>query len=235
MTIEDVVQVLESNELQPDDQQISSLREYVVALKEWNSKINLISRTDIENVWSAHILHSLSLILEVDIPAGCRILDIGTGGGLPGIPLAIMRPDIEFVLLDSIQKKVLAVSDMISRIPISNVSTVRGRTEELKNDARFSRSFDVAVARAVAPLDQLVVWAKPFLRSSSMSMVLRRSGTTERLPAILALKGGDLNGEIEVVKTKHRTSVKLINLSFKGIHEAGLDDKRIVYTNLYPL
>lgn len=235
MTIEDVVQVLESNELHPDDQQISSLREYASALKEWNSKINLVSRADIDKVWSAHILHSLSLILEIDIPAKCRILDIGSGGGLPGIPLAIMRPDIEFVLLDSIQKKVAAVSDMISRIPVSNVSAVRGRAEELKNDEMFSRSFDVVVARAVAPLDQLIVWARPFLRKSSMSMVLRRSRTTEKLPTILALKGGDLNGEIETVKIKHRTSVKFIDLSFNGIHEAGLEDKKIAYANLYPL
>src|ERR1700690_4224847 len=110
------------NGLNLSDSQLRLLGRFVDGLLEWNSKINLISRRDQENVWFSHVLHSLTPLFFVEFSKGLRVLDLGTGGGFPGIPLAIARPDLELVLLDSIKKKTLAVQDLVDQLGLAGVS-----------------------------------------------------------------------------------------------------------------
>ena len=150
--------------------------------KEWNEKINVISRKDIDNLYLKHVLHSLSIAVVFDFSEGTTIIDIGTGGGFPGIPLAIYFPGVAFHLVDSIGKKLKVVGAIAAELNLKNVTTEHVRAEEIKN-----RKFDFAVSRAVAPLKELWNWSKPLL------------GKTKRNDfnnGLICLKGGDLSQEI---------------------------------------
>jgi 16S rRNA (guanine527-N7)-methyltransferase len=150
--------------------------------KDWNNKINVISRKDIESLYEKHVLHSLAIAAAIEFKAGTQIIDIGTGGGFPGIPLAIFFPDVQFHLVDSIVKKLKVVESVATGIGLKNVTTQHTRAEEIKN-----RKFDFAVSRAVAPLKQLWQWSKPLLKK----------GKEQELPnGLICLKGGDLAKEI---------------------------------------
>lgn len=150
--------------------------------KDWNNKINVISRKDIGGLYEKHVLHSLGIAAVTDFAGGTQIIDIGTGGGFPGIPLAIYFPEVQFHLVDSIAKKIKVVDAVASAIGLQNVTTQHGRAEEIKN-----RKFDFVVSRAVAPLRDLWKWSKPLLKK----------GDTQELPnGLISLKGGDLGREI---------------------------------------
>ncbi len=127
--------------------------------KEWNAQINVISRKDIDSLYEKHVLHSLAIAAAFDFPPGGEVVDIGTGGGFPGIPLAIFYPQTRFHLVDSIGKKIKVVEAVAAAIGLTNISTQHGRAEEIKN-----RRFDAAVSRAVAPLKELWTWARPLLK-----------------------------------------------------------------------
>ncbi|HEV3412538.1 MAG TPA: 16S rRNA (guanine(527)-N(7))-methyltransferase RsmG [Puia sp.] len=148
--------------------------------KDWNGKINVISRKDIDSLYEKHILHSLAIAAAFDFQPGMEVIDIGTGGGFPGIPLAILFPDTKFHLVDSIGKKIKVVDAVASSIGLTNVTTAHTRAEEIKG-----RKFDVAVSRAVAPLKDLWTWSRPLLRKPQFDV----SG-------LICLKGGDLAAEI---------------------------------------
>jgi 16S rRNA (guanine527-N7)-methyltransferase len=154
--------------------------------RDWNSKINVISRKDIDGLYEKHILHSLSIAAVIDFPPQLEILDIGTGGGFPGIPLAIYFPNVHFHLVDSIGKKLKVVQDVASQIELKNVSVAHTRAEDISN-----RKFDFVVSRAVAPLSELWNWAKPLLKKGEYQV----SGEVLR-PGLISLKGGDLAAEI---------------------------------------
>jgi 16S rRNA (guanine527-N7)-methyltransferase len=143
--------------------------------KDWNAKINVISRKDIDSLYEKHILHSLAIAAAFDFPPDAEVIDIGTGGGFPGIPLAIFFPRTRFHLVDSIGKKIKVVEAVAAGAGITNISTWVGRAEEIKN-----RKFDMAVSRAVAPLHELWAWSRPLLRAGGL----------------ICLKGGDLAAEI---------------------------------------
>ncbi|GAB4281906.1 MAG: 16S rRNA (guanine(527)-N(7))-methyltransferase RsmG [Marinilabiliales bacterium] len=123
--------------------QLKKLESYKILIEEWNKKINLISRQDISFFEEHHILHSLAISKCFSLPTGSEILDVGTGGGLPGIPLAILNPDINFTLIDSIEKKINVVKDIIQKLELNNASSVKTRVED------FEHKFDIIVARAV--------------------------------------------------------------------------------------
>ena len=146
---------------------------------EWNEKINVISRKDMDNFYEHHVLHSLAIATQFEFAPGMEIMDLGSGGGFPGIPLAIFFPATQFHLVDSINKKLKVVNEIAAAIGLQNVSTQHGRAEEIKN-----RKFDVVVSRAVAPLKDLWWWSKPLLKKGN------------KPNGLICLKGGDLAQEI---------------------------------------
>ncbi|HEY0680138.1 MAG TPA: 16S rRNA (guanine(527)-N(7))-methyltransferase RsmG [Chitinophagaceae bacterium] len=163
--------------------------------KEWNSKINVISRKDIEGLYEKHVLHSLSIAAVFEFPSGSTVIDIGTGGGFPGIPLAIFFPEVQFHLVDSIGKKLKVVESIVTELSLSNVTTQHSRAEDITN-----RKFDFAVSRAVAPLADLWKWAKPLLKTAGKTSTVSADPVNEQgrlAPGLICLKGGDLAKEIQ--------------------------------------
>ena len=163
-------------------EEISRLTALGELYREWNSKINVISRKDIDGLYEKHILHSLAIAAAFDFQPDMEVIDIGTGGGFPGIPLAILFPRTQFHLVDSIGKKIKVVDAVAAAIGLTNITTAHTRAEEIKG-----RKFDVAVSRAVAPLKDLWAWSRPLLRKSVIPS--QPSG-------LICLKGGDLAAEI---------------------------------------
>jgi len=158
--------------------------------EDWNSKINVISRKDMDGLYEKHVLHSLSIAAVFDFPAGAQVIDIGTGGGFPGVPLAIFFPEVQFHLVDSIGKKLKVVEAVKEAIALPNLTTQHTRAEEIKN-----RKFDFAVSRAVAPLKDLWAWSKPLLKKGSF--LFQEGGMASMIQSgLICLKGGDLAQEI---------------------------------------
>jgi 16S rRNA (guanine527-N7)-methyltransferase len=164
------------------DEQIAQLTALEELYKEWNAKINVVSRKDIESIYLHHVLHSLSIAAIADFRPGTQVIDIGCGGGFPGVPLAIFFPETEFHLVDSIAKKLKVVDAVCEGAGIKNISTQHTRAEDIKN-----RKFDFAVSRAVAPLKDLWTWAAPLIRKGTNNGIAQ---------GLICLKGGDLNQEI---------------------------------------
>ena len=162
--------------------------EQFAALKDlyadWNSKINVISRKDMDNFYEHHVLHSLAIASKFEFVKDMQVMDLGCGGGFPGIPLAIMFPDANFHLVDSINKKLKVVSEIAAAIGLQNLTTQHSRAEEIKN-----RKFDVVISRAVAPLKDLWHWSKPLIQKNKISVAGVPNG-------LICLKGGDLTIEI---------------------------------------
>lgn len=159
--------------------------------QDWNEKINVISRKDIGSLYKKHVLHALSMAASFQFAPGSSLIDIGTGGGFPGIPLAIFFPEVDFLLVDSIAKKLQVVKAIADTIGLRNVQTRHTRAEEIKD-----RKFDYAVSRAVAPLGELWKWSRPLLRVQSAV------AGNEHVPGLICLKGGDLNQEIQESGTR---------------------------------
>lgn len=157
--------------------------------KEWNAKINVISRKDIDSLYEKHVLHSLAIAAVFDFPTGTEIIDIGTGGGFPGVPLAIFFPEVKFHLVDSINKKLKIIGAVKEAIGLTNVTTQHIRAEEIKN-----RKFDFAVSRAVAPLKELWKWSYPLIKNEKLKIKNNEGEVIER--GLICLKGGDLAQEI---------------------------------------
>lgn len=158
--------------------------------KEWNAQINVISRKDEGNFYLHHVLHSLAISKIIDFKPGTKILDIGTGGGFPGIPLAIIYPETEFTLVDSIGKKIKVVNEVASALGLKNVTGIHERVEKIPG------CYDFIVSRAVAPLSDLLFWTKDKLSSDSFN---------ELQNGWICLKGGDLSSELTKVKKHIRT------------------------------
>ena len=170
-------------------EQLTALEELY---KDWNNKINVISRKDIDSLYEKHVLHSLSIAAAFRFEQNMQVIDIGTGGGFPGIPLAIFFPDTAFHLVDSIGKKLKIVEAVRDAIGLTNVTTQHTRAEEIKG-----RKFDVAVSRAVAPLKELHAWSRPLLKKAPRPT--EEAAPTDDLPiphGLICLKGGDLAAEI---------------------------------------
>ena len=163
--------------------QLSSLQSLYT---EWNEKINVISRKDIDNFYLHHVLHSLTIATTFSFAPGSKVMDLGCGGGFPGIPLAIFFPEAHFHLVDSINKKLKVVQEIADTIGLQNLTVEHIRAEDIKN-----RKFDVVVSRAVAPLKDLWRWSKPLLQKTTLA-------SHENMPnGLICLKGGDLSNEIQ--------------------------------------
>ena len=151
--------------------------------EDWNSKINVISRKDIEALYLRHVLHSLSIAKLIQFQAGSKILDIGTGGGFPGLPLAILFPDVTFHLVDSINKKLKVVNGVAESLGLENIYTTHSRAESIKGQ------YDFIVSRAVTTMPDFVGWVKNRVAKKSVHPI--KNG-------ILYLKGGDLTEELKI-------------------------------------
>lgn len=193
--------------------QIEQFRQLDALYREWNEKINVISRKDIDSLYEKHVLHSLAIAVMCNFDKGAQVIDIGTGGGFPGIPLAIFFPEVEFVLVDSIGKKIKVVEEVAAATGLKNISAMHGRVEEIKN-----RQFDYAVSRAVAPLADLWKWVNP---------AIRRGQKSDELPnGLICLKGGDLRQEIIDTGFKRIVQVWGVQTIF---NEATFKEKFVVY------
>ncbi len=157
--------------------------------RDWNAKINLVSRKDIDGLYERHVLHSLAIGKLVQFKPGTKILDVGTGGGFPGIPLAILFPESSFTLNDSIAKKIMVVNEVAGAIGLQNVSTSHARAEELGG------KYDFIVSRAVTSFPQFYSWVKGKIARENKNKIPN---------GILYLKGGDLEYELEEFKKRIR-------------------------------
>jgi 16S rRNA (guanine527-N7)-methyltransferase len=216
------------------DRQIQFLEQYVTLLVDWNRRINLISRREEERVWQNHILHSVSLLFKLKLVDSPWVMDLGCGGGLPGIPLKILLPNSQFVLLDSTRKKVTAVQDMIGRLGIDGISAIWGRAEEVASQDNLISQFDYIVARAVAPLKDLIKWSIPFLRRVGPDGMAQPTAAPRVVPpALIALKGGNLEHELSKAQRANVIrSVEVVNLVFPGSEEMSAPDKSVVVVGL---
>ena len=157
--------------------------------QEWNEKINVISRKDIENLYERHILHSLAIAKFTSFKGGSKIMDLGTGGGFPGVPLAILFPDCRFHLVDSIGKKLKVIEAVKEALDLKNIFTFHARAEDM------DYQYDFVVSRAVAPLQELMRWSSKKYLPKQLN---------EKNNGLICLKGGDLTaeiGDLTIVKT----------------------------------
>jgi 16S rRNA (guanine527-N7)-methyltransferase len=190
-------------------EQLKQLTDLEKLYKDWNSKINVISRKDIDSLYEKHVLHSLSIAAIFDFAPGTEIVDIGTGGGFPGIPLAIYFPEVKFHLVDSIAKKLRVVDAIAKEIGLKNIIIENTRVEGItKRSPRAVKKFDFAVSRAVAPLKELWSWSKPLLKKSQFELQKSEHAKAHNTelgamrPGLICLKGGDLAKEIQESSTK---------------------------------
>ncbi len=180
--------------------------------REWNARINVISRKDIDNLYLHHVLHSMAIGKEVAFAPGAQVLDLGTGGGFPGIPLAILFPETQFTLIDGTGKKIKVVQAVAEALQLDNVEALHVRAEMLKG-----RKFDFVVSRAVAALDKLVMWSFPLLKKQMQ----------HALPnGLLALKGGNIRSEIAALPKGSYTELFPLTDYFD---EPWFADKYLVY------
>lgn len=189
-----------------------SLKEYCCLLRDWNAKINLVSRKDMDRLELKHLAHCLTITRFLRLMPKARLLDVGTGGGLPGIPLAICYPQAKFTLLDSIGKKVMVVEDMVTKLNLENVEVRRGRVEEMPK----KRSYDFVIGRAVTALPTFFKWVHNKVAKGA-----------KHSPAngILYLKGGDYTEELGGTGP---SPAKIWNLD-ELLPEADLGEKHLIH------
>ena len=194
------------------DPQWDKLEEYTALLREWNAKINLVSRKDMDRLETKHLAHCLTITKFLRLMPKARLLDVGTGGGLPGIPLAICYPEARFTLMDSIGKKVMVVEDMVKRLDLQNAEVIRGRVEELPK----KKSYDFVIGRAVTALPTFFGWVQNKIAKGA-----------KHSPAngILYLKGGDYTEELN---SSGLHPAKIWNLD-ELLPEAELGEKFLIH------
>ena len=189
-------------------EQLSQFAKLELLYKDWNSKINVISRKDIDELYLRHVLHSLSIAKLISFKDDTCILDVGTGGGFPGIPLAILFPNCKFHLVDSIQKKITVVNNVVKELDLKNVKTSCSRVEAI------SEKYDFVVSRAVTNMKDFVSWIKFKINKNSFN---------DFKNGVLYLKGGDLEDELKSFK-----NVKTFELS-EIFNEDFFIQKKVVY------
>ena len=180
--------------------------------RDWNAKINVISRKDIDNLYEHHVLHSLGIAQLINFKPGTRIMDLGTGGGFPGIPLAIMFPEVQFHLVESIGKKIRVCDEVLTALGLTNVTTEWARAENVKE------KFDFVVSRAVMPLADLVKLIRKNISRESHNAMPN---------GLICLKGGELQNEVMPMKSHTQET----NLS-DYFDEEFFKTKKIVYVSL---
>ena len=201
-----------SDYFQLTDHQEQQFAALDVLYRDWNSKINVISRKDIDNLYEHHVLHSLAIAKVLPFQPHTEILDVGTGGGFPGIPLAILFPECRFTLIDSIGKKIKVAQEVATALGLTNVECIQERAEEEK------RKFDFVVSRAVMPLPDLVRLVQKNVSNKQRNAVPN---------GLVVLKGGDLREELRPFQK--RAEITEISTLFRG---EWFDTKRVIYLPL---
>jgi len=197
------------NDLNPDQRlQLESLQ---MLYKQWNEKINVISRKDIENALVHHVFHSLLITKITSFKPGTRITDLGTGGGFPGIPLAIALPHVDFFLIDGTRKKLTVAQDIADQLQLENVTTVHSRAEE------FKLKSDFIVTRAVASMPKLIQWARPLIKKKQINAIPN---------GMFAWKGGQIRNEINELQKGEYTEIFPL---LKYTNHPYFEEKCIVY------
>lgn len=195
-----------------DELQIARFVQLETLYAEWNAQINVISRKDFEGFYERHVLHSLAIAKLISFTPGTKVLDVGTGGGFPGIPLAIMFPEVKFHLVDSIGKKIKVVNAVIESLELKNATAQQIRAEELKD------KYDFVVSRAVTRLPEFVPWVQKNISAKQINPMPN---------GILYLKGGEISAEIK----PYKRSVFVKNLS-DYFDEEFFDTKKVVHLPL---
>jgi 16S rRNA (guanine527-N7)-methyltransferase len=205
-----------------DMEQLHNMERYQNEVLYWNSKVNLISRQDEAEIFGRHILHSLTILRYVDIKKKAKCLDVGTGGGFPGIPMKLARPDIDMTLLDSIAKKIKITEMFAQHTGLKKIKAVCSRAEEFSQLKENINAYDVVVTRAVARIEKVISWVLDSLKPDGK---------------IVFLKGGDLDDEIEFAKSIYpEMKVELLDIKFHGADWFTKDEKKIVVcTNIKKL
>ena len=196
---------------QLSEQQYEQLRQLGLLYQNWNNKINVISRKDIDHVYDHHILHAMAIARFVRFQPGAKILDLGTGGGLPGLPMAILFPETNFRLIGGIRKKITVVKAIKEELGLKNVVAQHVRAEELKE------RFDFVICRAVASLDKLFAWSMPLLSKKEKHAIPN---------GLITLKGGNLEAEIKALPRGSYVDIQPLNEFFQ---EPFFDEKVLVY------
>ena len=193
------------------EKQINQFSELKDLYQHWNEQINVISRKDIDNFYERHVLHSLAIAKVISFEPGTRLLDVGTGGGFPGVPLAILFPECKFHLVDSIGKKIKVVNEVSIALGLTNLTSEHRRAEEIIG------SFDFVISRAVTRLNRFIPWVNTKFKSKNNNAI--RNG-------ILYLKGGDLHEELNEAKLKYKPTLYKIPDFFGGEF---FETKQVVY------
>ncbi len=195
-------------------EQVTAFERYCSELKYWNEKVNLISRKDIDNIYERHLLHSISALKYINVPPKAKCLDIGTGGGLPGIPIAIASDNISMLLVDSIAKKV-KITDMLAKhTGLRRISAINSRVEELQKEKNYLNHFDFVFARAVTKIVDIMLWSIPLIKQTGKFVLY---------------KGGNIDEEIEDAKLKFKDyDFKVIVIDLFGSSYFKTEDKKVV-------
>ena len=200
------------------DDQLKQFQLLAELFSEYNLNVNMISRKDVENLKERHILHSLAIAKFITFKSQTRILDVGTGGGFPGLPLAILFPDCKFYLVDSIGKKINVVKELVAQLGLKNVEAINARAESLTID------IDFVVSRAVAPISDLYRWSKNRLTKDKYN---------DKPNGFILLKGGNLTEEKNEFKEMLRKSIKIQEVPLDAyFREEYFDTKKIIYFSI---